>query len=253
MMMKRNLVIFIVPTFFFSTISAYLYFENVANHNLLIEYKANAQRLLSQVQGIGEEKVAQEKELATLRDEISRLNVRLAATPQSNMVIEENALSDYREAEDEMRKRIIYEYELNRTNKNSDRRLDLIKEISSLEPSSVSEIMSLQRQFGRFIQALSVNEERMEEIVGVLTNYVVGQSQARQTILEQASSDQIDRREIGNLMRAVMNRELMYEELSYYLNQDEISLLQQAHKEQTDEEAFYDRGRPPVGFRGSQQ
>ena len=45
-------------------------------------------------------------------------------------------------------------------------------------------------------------------------------------------------------MRAVMNRELMYEELSYYLNQDEISLLQQAHKEQTDEEAFYDRGRP---------
>ena len=104
MMVKRNLVIFIVPTFFFSTISAYLYFENVANHNLLIEYKANAQRLLSQVKGIGEEKVAQEKELSTLRDEISRLNVRLAARPQSNMVIEENALSDYREAEDEMRK-----------------------------------------------------------------------------------------------------------------------------------------------------
>ena len=253
MMVKRNLVIFIVPTFFFSTISAYLYFENVANHNLLIEYKANTQRLLSQVKGIGEEKVAQEKELASLRDEISRLNVLLAAGPQSNMVIEENALSDYREAEDEMSKRIIYEYELSRTNKNSDRRLDLIKEISSLEPSSVSEIMSLQRQFGRFIQALSVNEERMEEIVGVLTNYVAGQSQARQTILEQAKSDQIDRREIGNLMRAVMNRELMYEELSYYLNQDEISLLQQAHKEQTDEEAFYDRGRPSGGFRGSQQ
>ena len=253
MMVKRNLVIFIVPTFFFSTISAYLYFENVANHNLLIEYKANTQRLLSQVKGIGEEKVAQEKELATLRDEISRLNARLAAGPQSNMVIEENALSDYREAEDEMRKRIIYEYELDKTNKNSDRRLDLIKEISSLEPSSVSEIMSLQRQFGRFIQALNVNEERMEEIVGVLINYVDGQSQARQTILEQARSDQIDRREIGNLMRAVMNRELMYEELSYYLNEGEIALLQQAHKEQTDEEAFYDRGRPPGGFRGSQQ
>ena len=97
-------------------------------------------------------------------------------------------------------------------------------------------------------KSLNVNEERMEEIVGVLINYVAGQSQARQTILEQARSDQIDRREIGNLMRAVMNRELMYEELSYYLNQDEISLLQQAHKEQTDEEAFYDRGRPPGGF-----
>ena len=70
---------------------------------MLIEYKANTQRLLSQVKGIGEEKVAQEKELATLRDEISRLNA-LVVGPQSNMVIEENALSDYREAEDEMRK-----------------------------------------------------------------------------------------------------------------------------------------------------
>ena len=252
MMMKRNLVIVIVPAFFFSTISAYLYLENVANHNLLIEYKANAQRLLSQVKGIGEEKVAQEKELATLRDEISRLNVRLAARPQSNMLIEENALSDYREAEDEMRKRIIYEYELNRTNRNSDLRLDLIKEISSLEPSSMSEIMSLQRQFGRFIQALNVNEERMEEIVGILTNYVVGQRQARQQIMEQARSDQIDRREIGNLMRAVMNKKLMYEELSYYLYQDEITLLQQSHKEQKDEEGFYNRGRTQNEFRDFQ-
>ena len=252
-MIKRNLAVVIVTALCFSTISAYLYNQNVVNHNLLLEYEANARRLLSQVKNISEEKSAQEKELAVLRDEISRLNVELAAKPRSNIVIEENPFSDYRETEDEMRKRIIYEYELDKANKNSDRRLDLIKEISSLEPNSVSEIMSLQRQFGRFIQALNVNEERMEEIVGVLTNYVAGQSQARQTILEQARSDQIDRREIGNLMRAVMNRELMYEELSYYLNQDEISLLQQAHKEQTDEEAFYNRGRPSGGFRGSQQ
>ena len=252
-MMKRNLAIIIVPAFFFSTISAYLYFENVANRNLLLEYETNVQRLLFQVKSDSEGKVALEKELAMLRDEISRLNTELAAKPQLNAAIEETPLSDYQETEEEIRKRIIYEYELDKTNRNSDRRLDLIKEISSLEPSSVSEIMSLQRQFGRFIQALNVNEERMEEIVGVLTNYVAGQSQARQTILEQARSDQIDRREIGNLMRVVMNRELMYEELSYYLNQDEISLLQQAHKEQKDEEAFYNRGRPSGGFRGSQQ
>ena len=251
--MKRNLAIIIVPAFFFSTISAYLYFENVANRNLLLEYETNVQRLLFQVKSDSEGKVALEKELAMLRDEISRLNTELAAKPQLNAAIEETPLSDYQETEEEIRKRIIYEYELDKTNRNSDRRLDLIKEISSLEPSSVSEIMSLHRQFGRFIQALNVNEERMEEIVGVLTNYVAGQSQARQTILEQARSDQIDRREIGNLMRVVMNRELMYEELSYYLNQDEISLLQQAHKEQKDEEAFYNRGRPSGGFRGSQQ
>ena len=115
----------------------------------------------------------------------------------------------------------------------------------------MNEITSLQRQFGPFIQALKVDDERMEEIVGVLTNYVAGQSQARQMILQQARSDQIDRRELGNLMRAVMDRELMYEELSYHLNQDEILLLQQTHKEQTNEEAFDGRSRPPDRFRDS--
>ena len=53
-------------------------------------------------------------------------------------------------------------------------------------------------------------------------------------------------------MRTVMDRELMYEELSYHLNQDEILLLQQTHEEQTNEEVF-DNRRPPDRFRDSRQ
>ena len=241
----------IVPAIILSTLAAYLYLENATKNNLLLEYKANVQRLLSQVKSIGEEKIVQEKELVMLREEISRLNFELATNSQPSIATEDSPSSDYQGKEEEMRQRIIYEYELDRTNKNSDGRLDLIKEISSLEPSSMNEITSLQRQFGPFIQALKVDDERMEEIVGVLTNYVAGQSQARQMILQQARSDQIDRREIGNLMRAVMDRELMYEELSYHLNQDEVLLLQQTHKEQTNEEAFDGRSRPPDRFRDS--
>ena len=250
-MKKVSLAIMIVPAIILSTLTAYLYLEKVTKNNLLLEYKANVQRLLSQVKSISGEKIAQEKELVMLKEEINRLNFELATNSQPSIVMEESPLSDYQEKEEEMRQRIIYEYELDRTNKNSDGRLDLIKEISSLEPSSMNEITSLQRQFGPFIQALKVDDERMEEIVGVLTNYVAGQSQARQMILQQARSDQIDRRELGNLMRAVMDRELMYEELSYHLNQDEILLLQQTHKEQTNEEAFDGRSRPPDRFRDS--
>ena len=250
-MKKVNLTIMIVPAIILSTLATYLYLENATKNNLLLEYKANVQRLLSQVKSIGEEKIVQEKELVMLREEISRLNFELATNAQPSIATEDSPSSDYQGKEEEMRQRIIYEYELDRTNKNSDGRLDLIKEISSLEPSSMNEITSLQRQFGLFIQALKVDDERMEEIVGVLTNYVAGQSQARQMILQQARSDQIDRREIGNLMRAVMDRELMYEELSYHLNQDEVLLLQQTHKEQTNEEAFDGRSRPPDRFRDS--
>ncbi len=250
-MKKVNLTIMIVPAIILSTLATYLYLENATKNNLLLEYKTNVQRLLSQVKSIGEEKIVQEKELVMLREEISRLNFELATNSQPSIATEDSPSSDYQGKEEEMRQRIIYEYELDRTNKNSDGRLDLIKEISSLEPSSMNEITSLQRQFGLFIQALKVDDERMEEIVGVLTNYVAGQSQARQMILQQARSDQIDRREIRNLMRAVMDRELMYEELSYHLNQDEVLLLQQTHKEQTNEEAFDGRSRPPDRFRDS--
>ena len=251
-MKKVSLTVVIVPAIILSILSAYLYLDKVASKNLLIKYNAHVQRLRSQVKNVNEERTVQEKELAMLRQQISRLNVELAANSQPSIVTEEKDLLDYLETEDEMRQRIIYEYELDKTNKNSDRRFDIIKEISSLEPSSVNEIMSLQRQFGTFIQALNVHEERLEEIVGVLTNYVAGQSQARQIILQQARSDQIDRREIGDLMRTVMDRGLMYEELSYHLNQDEILLLQQTHEEQTNGEVF-DNRRPPGRFRDSRQ
>ena len=232
-----------------SSLSAYLYWEKLNDNNLLLEYEDYVQRLLSQVEESKVKEIAQEIELARLRDELDALNANLVTITESPISTEDNSASDYQESDKEMRQRIIYEYELDNANNNSDRTLELIKEITSLDPSSINEIMSLQRQFGSFIQALNVDDGRMEEIVGVLTDYVVGQSQARQQILSEARSEQIDRRQVGTLMRAVMDREFMYEELSSHLTQSEISLLQQTHAEQASQEEF--DGRPSSGFRGS--
>jgi len=232
-----------------SSLSAYLYWEKLNDNNLLLEYEDYVQRLLSQVEESKVKEIAQEIELARLRDELDALNANLVTITESPISTEDNSASDYQESDKEMRQRIIYEYELENANNNSDRALELIKEITSLDPSSINEIMSLQRQFGSFIQALNVNDGRMEEIVGVLTDYVSGQSQARQQILSEARSEQIDRRQVGTLMRAVMDREFMYEELSSHLTQNEISLLQKTHAEQASQEEF--DGRPSSGFRGS--
>ena len=239
----------IISIVFLSSLSAYLYWEKLNDNNLLLEYEDYVQRLLSQVEESKVKEIAQEIELARLRDELDALNANLVTITESPISTEDNSASDYQESDKEMRQRIIYEYELENANNNSDRALELIKEITSLDPSSINEIMSLQRQFGSFIQALNVNDGRMEEIVGVLTDYVSGQSQARQQILSEARSEQIDRRQVGTLMRAVMDREFMYEELSSHLTQSEISLLQQTHAEQASQEEF--DGRPSSGFRGS--
>ena len=232
-----------------SSLSAYLYWEKLNDNNLLLEYEDYMQRLLSQVEESKVKEIAQEIELARLRDELDALNANLVTITESPISTEDNSASDYQESDKEMRQRIIYEYELENANNNSDRALELIKEITSLDPSSINEIMSLQRQFGSFIQALNVNDGRMEEIIGVLTDYVSEQSQARQQILSEARSELIDRRQVGTLMRAVMDRDFMYEELSSHLTQSEISLLQQIHAEQASQEEF--DGRPSSGFRGS--
>ena len=245
--MKLSLIKFVLPAVLVSGLSITLYQRNIANKNLLDDYKDHVQRLLSQVEENTKNSILKETELTRLQAEIDRLN-NIFETPSDRLAyVEKQNVPDYQEIERALRQRIINEYEHGKENQNTDSKLDLINEISSLEPSALNELMSLQNQFGPFIQALNVDEERMEEIVGVLTNYVVQQNQARQLVLLQAQSEQIGRREIGNQMRAIMGLEVMYEELAYDLSQNEISVLKKTHDDREAETDFRRGPRPSFG------
>ena len=245
--MKLSLIKFVLPAVLVSGLSVTLYQRNIANKNLLDDYKDHVQRLLSQVEENTKNSILKETELTRLQAEIDRLNNIFEAPSDRLAYIEKQNLPDYQEIERALRQRIINEYEHGKENQNTGSKLDLINEISSLEPSALNELMSLQNQFGPFIQALNVDEERMEEIVGVLTNYVVQQNQARQLVLLQAQSEQIGRREIGDQMRAIMGLDVMYEELAYDLSQNEISVLKQTHDDREAETDFRRGPRPSFG------
>ena len=245
--MKLSLIKFVLPAVLVSGLSVTLYQRNIANKNLLDDYKDHVQRLLSQVEENTKNSILKETELTRLQAEIDRLNNIFEAPSDRLAYIEKQNVPDYQEIERALRQRIINEYEHGKENQNTDSKLDLINEISSLEPSALNELMSLQNQFGQFIQALNVDEERMEEIVGVLTNYVVQQNQARQLVLLQAQSEQIGRREIGDQMRAIMGLDVMYEELAYDLSQNEISVLKQTHDDREAETDFRRGPRPSFG------
>ena len=245
--MKLSLIKFVLPAVLVSGLSITLYQRNIANKNLLDDYKDHVQRLLSQVEENTKNSILKETELTRLQAEIDRLN-NIFETPSDRLAyVEKQNVPDYQEIERALRQRIINEYEHGKENQNTDSKLDLINEISSLEPSALNELISLQNQFGPFIQALNVDEERMEEIVGVLANYVVQQNQARQLVLLQAQSEQIGRREIGNQMRAIMGLEVMYEELAYDLSQNEISVLKKTHDDREAETDFRRGPRPSFG------
>lgn len=245
--MKLSLIKFVLPAVLVSGLSVTLYQRNIANKNLLDDYKDHVQRLLSQVEENTKNSILKETELTRLQAEIDRLNNIFEAPSDRLAYIEKQNVPDYQEIERALRQRIINEYEHGKENQNTGSKLDLINEISSLEPSALNELMSLQNQFGPFIQALNVDEERMEEIVGILTNYVVQQNQARQLVLLQAQSEQIGRREIGDQMRAIMGLDVMYEELAYDLSQNEISVLKQTHDDREAETDFRRGPRPSFG------
>ena len=245
--MKLSLIKFVLPAVLVSGLSVTLYQRNIANKNLLDDYKDHVQRLLSQVEENTKNSILKETELTRLQAEIDRLNNIFEAPSDRLAYIEKQNVPDYQEIEHALRQHIINEYEHGKENQNTDSKLDLINKISSLEPSALNELMSLQNQFGPFIQALNVDEERMEEIVGVLTNYVVQQNQARQLVLLQAQSEQIGRREIGDQMRAIMGLDVMYEELAYDLSQNEISVLKQTHDDREAETDFRRGPRPSFG------
>ena len=245
--MKLSLIKFVLPAVLVSGLSVTLYQRNIANKNLLDDYKDHVQRLLSQVEENTKNSILKETELTRLQAEIDGLNNIFEAPSDRLAYIEKQNVPDYQEIERALRQRIINEYEHGKENQNTGSKLDLINEISSLEPSALNELMSLQNQFGPFIQALNVDEERMEEIVGVLTNYVVQQNQARQLVLLQAQSEQIGRREIGDQMRAIMGLDVMYEELAYDLSQNEISVLKQTHDDREAETDFRRGPRPSFG------
>ena len=249
--MKLSLIKFVLPAVLVSGLSVTLYQRNIANKNLLDDYKDHVQRLLSQVEENTKNSILKETELTRLQAEIDRLNNIFEAPSDRLAYIEKQNVPDYQEIERALRQRIINEYEHGKENQNTDSKLDLINKISSLEPSALNELMSLQNQFGPFIQALNVDEERMEEIVGVLTNYVVQQNQARQLVLLQAQSEQIGRREIGNQMRAIMGLEVMYEELAYDLSQNEESKSINSPNPDREAETDFRRGPRPSfgGFR----
>ena len=242
--MKFPTIKFVLPAALIGGLSIILYQQNIVNAKLLDDYKNHVQQLLDQVEENTKDRISKETELTKLRAEIDRLNKTSKAQPDQVAYAEKQKTPDYQAIERSLRQRMIYEYELDKKNQNADSKLDLVTELSSLEPTALNELMSLQNQFGPFIQALNVDEERMEKIVGVLSNYVSQQNQARQLVLLQAQSEQIGRREIGEQMRAIMGREVMYEELAYDLSQNEISILKETHNDQESESSFRSGYRP---------
>ncbi len=236
--MKIALIVSSATAVLASLTALYFYSQDSANTARLADYDDYVQQLLSQAESNSMERLQQEREISELRSELNTLNSQLTAVSAQLEVVEQQADPDYAQLEREIRRQVRAEYELDENNQQLNQRVDLIQQIASLQPMELSQVMAIQGQFGSFLQALDVNEERMEIIIGALSNEIDKQNRARQEIMQAAQNQEIDRREMRTQLREVMNPDTMLESLAYDLSDDELELLRETRAARRNQSAY---------------
>lgn len=98
----------------------------------------------------------------------------------------------------------------------------LVAELSQLDAAERMAVFSVQGQYGEFLNRLEADPERKEMITQALVDLNLEQAQARENLLAQ---EQMNPREVRRELAAIMSPEAVREQLSYYLNEDELALL----------------------------
>lgn len=201
----------------------------------LTNYEKQVEQLLSQVETNSLRRLDNEKQIQQLQSQLTTTNSQLAALSNQLQQSQDQINPDYQQLEADMRQRLSKEIQQQQSaSSNTNSRVNLLKQLSSLDPVEMGELMSLQGQFGGFLQSLNVDNERMEVIVDALSNLITEQNQARRELAMEMRSQQQDtsRREVRELMRDVSSPEAQREALSYALTDPELDALAEYQSQQ---------------------
>jgi hypothetical protein len=89
----------------------------------------------------------------------------------------------------------------------------------------MSEIITLNAQYGDFLKSLNISEERMDVVINALSNMLADQNQARSAIAEdrRANPTAVSSGNFPERMQAISEPEAQIEALSYELTESELN------------------------------
>ena len=89
----------------------------------------------------------------------------------------------------------------------------------------MSEIITLNAQYGDFLKSLNISEERMDVVINALSNMLADQNQARSAIAEdrRANPTAVSSGNFPERMQAISDPEAQIEALSYELTESELN------------------------------
>lgn len=197
----------------------------------LVDYERQVTQLLSQVESNSRRRLDSEKQIQDLKSQLTTSNSQLTALSNQLQTSQQQLNPDYQQLEDEIRQQLSSQMQqqsaTSDANSDANPRVNLLKQLTALEPMELSELMSLQGQFGGFLQSLNVSDERMEVIVGALSNLIADQNQARMELALEMQSlpPNVDPRDVRFQMRSIMDPASQLEILAYDLTESELDAL----------------------------
>jgi peptidoglycan hydrolase CwlO-like protein len=202
-----------------------LYSSNRLQHQQLSDYQAHVARLQGELQSHGEEQVAYETRINQLQRESRDQQSRIASLEADLAEAQDRIDPDVAALEQDIRERVLVEVRAQTQRTAS--RLNLVKELSSLEPMEMAQLMTLQGQYGRFLQSLNVDDARLEVITDALMNQIAEQNQRRLEVMQARNS--VNPGDIASLrqqMIDITSPEAQREALSYVFTDEEMALFE---------------------------
>ena len=208
-----------------SSAAYWFYHDSLALERTTNDLHAQSERLLQEVDHGTRTRLGLEKQIENLRMQIAESNSRIAELDAELASTQELIDPDYADVEAQIRRRLEAAYR-ERVAEYEDRRestpqtiTEVMTGLSNLEASERMALLSVQAQYGSFLDSLNVTPQRRDEIAATLINLVQSQREARQDLIAQ----QLPPREMREQMMTLMQPDTFREALSYELTENELA------------------------------
>ena len=221
--MKATISGLIVALLFSTGALAWVVREYRLQETQLADYETHVRDLLSQVEDGSRVRLSLQDQLDDLQSERNTLVSQLTSIRDQLDLVQEQVSPDYQRMEAAIRQQLENEYQQRELAElTRDPRVSLINQLSALDPVELGAIMSVNGQYGSFLQALSVGDERKAEIINFLNDLIGQQNQSRQVLIAQLRNGEISRREMRSGLQDIMSPSAQQEALSQFLTDDEL-------------------------------
>ncbi len=224
--------------------------QNQLKEQQVSDYKAQLGQLLAETETNSLARLDYEKRIDALQREVNVLNSQLSSTA-SQLQVAEQGSPDPRTLEREIRQQVAAEYQKGRDNTPAESRYGLAKQLAQMDRVERSEFMSMQNRYGDFIGSLDVSDERMDVIIGALSNVIATENLARMELMQQVQSGEVSLETLPEKMMGVHDQESQLDELSYVLTEDELAAFSE-YQDQQGNQRIQILGGPGGGVQESQ-